>query len=158
MRASILKFLDIFYPIVKPLMNKQTYYYAACGSVNMFLDLSLYFIAYNFIFHKEVVQITEKLAFEPYIAAFLLAFIITFPIGFALSKYIVWTESNIKGRVQLFRYFMIVLVNLLLNYVLLKIFVEIFHIYPTISKFLTIVIVVTFSYLSQKHYSFRVKK
>lgn len=158
MRNLIIRFLDIFYPLFKPFFNKQTYHYAACGGINMVLDLGLYFIAFNFIFKKQVVHLTEKLAFEPYIAAFLLAFIVTFPIGFLLSKYVVWVDSNIKGRVQLFRYFLLVVVNLLLNYALLKIFVEYFHIYPTISKLLTIVIVVTFSYLSQKHFTFKVRK
>lgn len=124
----------------------------------MFMDLLLYFVAFNFIFKKEVVQLTPSIAFEPYIAAFLFSFIITFPTGFLLSKYVVWTESNIRGRIQLFRYFLLVLMNLLLNYALLKIFVEVFHIFPTVSKFLTIVIVVTFSYLTQKHFTFKVKK
>lgn len=124
----------------------------------MFMDLLLYFFAFNFIFKKEVVQLTPSIAFEPYIAAFLFSFIITFPTGFLLSKYVVWTESNIRGRIQLFRYFLLVLMNLLLNYALLKIFVEVFHIFPTVSKFLTIVIVVTFSYLTQKHFTFKVKK
>jgi putative flippase GtrA len=157
MRRIIFRFLDIFYPLFKSFFNRQTYYYAACGGANMVLDLLLYFIAFNFIFGKEIVHVTSKLAFEPYIAAFLFSFIITFPIGFLLSKYVVWTESNMRGRTQLFRYFLLVLANLLLNYALLKIFVEVFHIYPTISKLLTIIIVVSFSYLTQKHFTFKVK-
>jgi putative flippase GtrA len=157
MRTIILRFLDFFYPIFKPFFDKQTYHYAVCGGINMLVDLSLYFFAFNFIFKKKIVQITETIAFEPYIAAFLFSFVITFPLGFALSKYIVWTESNIKGRVQLFRYFLLVLVNLFLNYALLKIFVETFHIFPTISKLLTIVIVVTISFLTQKYFTFKVK-
>lgn len=150
--------MDFFYPIFKPFLSRQNYYYAAVGGSNMVLDLILYFISYNFIFKKEVVQITEKIAFEPYIAAFIFAFIFTFPLGFALSKYIVWSESNIRGRIQLFRYFLLVLSNIFLNYILLKFFVEICHFYPTVSKLLTIIIVVTFSYLTQKHFTFRVKK
>lgn len=150
--------MDFFYPIFKPFLSRQNYYYAAVGGSNMVLDLILYFISYNFIFKKEVLQITEKIAFEPYIAAFIFAFIFTFPLGFALSKYIVWSESNIRGRIQLFRYFLLVLSNIFLNYILLKFFVEICHFYPTVSKLLTIIIVVTFSYLTQKHFTFRVKK
>lgn len=150
--------MDFFYPIFKPFLSRQNYYYAAVGGSNMVLDLTLYFISYNFIFKKEVLQITEKIAFEPYIAAFIFAFIFTFPLGFALSKYIVWSESNIRGRIQLFRYFLLVLSNIFLNYILLKFFVEICHFYPTVSKLLTIIIVVTFSYLTQKHFTFRVKK
>lgn len=158
MRANIIRFLDCFYPIFKPFLSRQNYYYAAVGGANMVLDLVLYFISYNFIFKKEILQVTNTLAFEPYIAAFLLAFTITFPLGFALSKYIVWSESNIRGRIQLFRYFLLVLTNIFLNYILLKFFVEICHFYPTVSKLLTIIIVVTFSYLTQKHFTFRVKK
>lgn len=158
MRRLIIRFLDIFYPIFRPFLNRQTYYYAACGGGNMILDLLLYFVAYNFIFDKEILQITNVIAFEPYIAALLFSFIITFPTGFLLSKYVVWTESNIKGGIQLFRYFLLVIANLFLNYILLKIFVEVFHIYPTVSKLLTIIIVVSFSYLTQKHFTFKVKK
>lgn len=158
MRTLILQILDLFYLPFKKLMNKQTYYYAACGGGNLVLDLLLYYVSFHYIFKKEVFHVFGKLAFEPYIAAFLFAFIITFPIGFALSKYVVWTESNIKGRIQLFRYFVIVLINLLLNYALLKIFIEVFGIFPTISKALTIIIVTVFSYLSQKHYTFKIKK
>ncbi|HTO38776.1 MAG TPA: GtrA family protein [Brumimicrobium sp.] len=158
MRNLVIRILDVFYPVFKPFLSKQNYYYAAIGGANMVLDLFLYFIAYHYIFKKQVVQVTEFLAFEPYIAAFIFAFLITFPTGFLLSKYIVWTESNIRGRIQLFRYLLLVIANIILNYVLLKFFIEICHIYPTPSKLLTIIIVVTFSYLTQKHFTFRVKK
>ena len=158
MRNLVIRILDVFYPVFKPFLSKQNYYYAAIGGANMVLDLFLYFIAYHYIFKKQVVQITEFLAFEPYIAAFIFAFLITFPTGFLLSKYIVWTESNIRGRIQLFRNLLLVIANIVLNYVLLKFFIEICHIYPTPSKLLTIIIVVTFSYLTQKHFTFRVKK
>lgn len=158
MRNLVIRILDVFYPVFKPFLSKQNYYYAAIGGANMVLDLFLYFIAYHYIFKKQVIQVTEFLAFEPYIAAFIFAFLITFPTGFLLSKYIVWTESNIRGRIQLFRYLLLVMANIVLNYVLLKFFIEICHIYPTPSKLLTIIIVVTFSYLTQKHFTFRVKK
>ncbi|MEJ7587620.1 MAG: GtrA family protein [Ferruginibacter sp.] len=137
-------------------MPLNAFRYAACGSANMLLDVSLFFIFYNFGFKREVLDL-GFIAFEPYIAAFLSAFIITFPTGFLLSKYIVWTSSTIRGRVQLFRYFLIVMMNLLLNYLFIKLFVEYFSFYPTIAKLITTVIVVIFSYLSQKHFTFKVK-
>jgi len=84
-----------------------------------------------------------------------MSFAVSFPIGFFLMRNIVFTESTLHGRVQLFRYFLLVLICILLNYVFLKIFVERLHIYPTISKVLTTFIVVSFSYLTQKYYTFR---
>ena len=137
-------------------MPINTFRYAACGGANVALDISLFFVLYNFVFKKQVVQL-GFIAFQPHIAAFLFSFLITFPVGFLLSKYVVWTDSNIKGHVQLFRYFLIVLMNVLLNYIFIKLFVEYFHVYPTIAKLMTTVIVIIFSYLSQKHYTFKVK-
>jgi putative flippase GtrA len=93
--------------------------------------------------------------FSPHIAAFLMAFAISFPVGFYLSRNVVFTESNLRGRIQLFRYFLLVVVCICLNYVFIKLFVEQFHIYPTVAKVLTTIIVVTFSYLTQKNYSFK---
>jgi hypothetical protein len=40
---------------------------------------------------------------SPHIAAFLLAFIVSFPTGFLLMRFIVFQESALRGRVQLFR-------------------------------------------------------
>ena len=86
---------------------------------------------------------------------FLISFAISFPTGYMLNRYIVFPGSILKGRVQLFRYFMLVLVCIYLNYIFIKLFVEHFHIYPTISKMLTTVIVVAFSYFTQKNFTFK---
>jgi putative flippase GtrA len=42
-----------------------------------------------------------------------------------------------------------------LNYILLKLFVDGIGLYPTPSMMLTTVVVVMFSYLSQRHFSFQ---
>ncbi|MCR6720735.1 MAG: GtrA family protein [Chitinophagaceae bacterium] len=68
------------------------------------------------------------------------------------SKYLVFDDSDLKGRVQFFRYFMICLFNLGLNYILLKILVEYFELYPVLAQIFTIVVVVIFSYLAQRHF------
>lgn len=156
-RNGILRIMDFFYPPFGRFMDKKTFHYAVCGGGNTLLSIIIYFISYNFIFKKQVFHL-GILAFKPHIAAFLLSFIITFPIGFALSKYIVWRESTLKGRIQLFRYFLLVMVCVVLNYIFLKIFVEYCHIYPTVSQILTTAIVVVFSYISQKHFSFRTEE
>ncbi len=155
-KTGILSLIDFFYPPFKRLMPINTFRYAACGGGNVALDISLFFVFYNFVYRKQVLEL-GFIAFQPHIAAFLSSFIITFPVGFLMSKYIVWTDSNIRGHVQLFRYFVIVLMNLLFNYFFIKLFVEYFRVYPTIAKLMTTVLVVIFSYLSQKHYTFKVK-
>lgn len=135
-------------------MPLQTFRYAVCGGSNMLLDITVYFISYNFILQKKILNL-GFVAFQPYTAALWMAFCISFPVGFILSKYIVFNQSQLKGRIQLFRYVLIVIVNLILNYSILKLLVEAFHFYPTIARAFTTCIVVAFSYLSQKHFTFK---
>ena len=135
-------------------MPVRTFRYAACGGFNTFLDIFIYFIAYNYILHKQVLTI-GIFAFKPHIAAFIISFCVSFPTGFLLMRHVVFTGSILHGRVQLFRYFVLVLICIILNYVFIKLFVERFHIYPTIAKIFTTSIVVSFSYVTQKNYTFK---
>jgi putative flippase GtrA len=155
MKDIILSLIDFFYPPFRKIMPLQTFRYAVCGGGNMALDIFLFFIFYNFVYQKQILQL-DFIAFEPYTAAFLSAFSISFPIGFLLSKYIVWTNSTTRSHIQLFRYFVIVVVNILFNIFFIKLLVEYFHFYPTIAKIVTTSISILFSYLSQKHFTFKV--
>ncbi len=135
-------------------MNLQTFRYAASGGGNTLLGLIIYYISYKYIFAEKVFKFGFY-AFEGHIAALIVSFCITFPVGFFMSKYVVFSDSKMKGRIQLFRYFMICLFNLVLNYILLKVFVEKFNIYPVIAQVFTIAIVVAFSYVAQRNFSFK---
>jgi putative flippase GtrA len=157
MKRFILLVLDFFYQPFAKLMPLQTFRYLACGSGNTFMDILLYYISYHYILLESPIHPFGILTVSPHIAALFMAMIVTFPTGFLLSKYIVFSESNLRGRVQLIRYFMLVGICICLNYGFMKLFVEYFHIYPTIAKVLTTVFVVGFSYLTQKKFTFKVK-
>ncbi len=146
--------IDWFYKPFRSLLPEQTFRYAACGGGNMVLDIFIYFISYNFILDKQLVDL-GFISIAPHIAAFMISFSITFPIGFLLNKFITFQQSDLRGRVQLFRYGIIVLGSIIINYILLKLFVEHLGIYPTPSKMLATGFVIIFSYFSQKHYSFK---
>lgn len=150
----IVKLLDVFYPIFKKLMPKQTYYYAVCGGGNALLSFIIYFFAYHNLLHKQDLDLGFY-AMKPHIASYFISFLSTFPIGFLLSKYVVWPSSNLKGKHQLFRHLLSVVIFVVLNYLILKLFVEVFMWWPLPSQILTTTIIIVFSYLSQKYYSFK---
>ena len=154
MRQKLIDIMDWFYPAFRKFMPLQTFRYAVCGGSNMIFDIVLYFVSYNFILHKQILNL-GFIAFEPYTAALWMAFLLSFPTGFLLSKYIVFNASQLKGRIQLFRYLLIVGINLVLNYSIIKVLVEMMDFYPTIARFFATCFVVTFSYLSQKHFTFK---
>lgn len=145
-----------FYPPFKRFMPEQTFKYAATGGANTALDIFLYFIFYNFILEKEIADL-GFIAISPHIAAFIMSFIITFPIGFVLAKFISFPGSFLRKRIQFFRYGLSVMGSVVLNYIFLKLFVESFGWYPTSSKIVTTLIVILFSYTAQKYFTFKVK-
>jgi Predicted membrane protein len=138
-------------------MPLQTYRYAACGGGNTLLDIVIYMASYRYLLRGKVVH-TPLVAISPHIAAFMLAFCVSFPLGFYLNRTFVFTGSTLRRRVQLFRYFVLVVICILLNYIFLKLFVEHLHILPELAKLLTTVIVVSFSFVTQKYFTFRVQE
>ncbi|WP_297817240.1 GtrA family protein [Segetibacter sp.] len=157
MNNFLLSVIDFFYPLFRKFMPLQTFRYAACGGANTLLDIFLFGLFEN-RFKQHGVMHFQYFAISPHILAMIAAFCITFPIGFYYSRYLVFNESNLRGRVQLVRYFSMVLACIALNYMFLKFFIEQLHIHPIISKIITTAFVVTFSYLSQKHFTFKTKK
>ncbi len=157
MKELITRLIDFFYPPFRKMMPLQTFRYAACGGGNAVFGLITYFIGYQYIFDGTVFDLGFY-AFKPHTAAVLLSSFITFLVGFILNRYIVFVESNLRGRIQLFRYFLSFTFNLLVNIALLKLLVEVLHVHPLISQMITILIVIAISYLTQRHFTFRVNK
>lgn len=150
------KWLDFFYQPIQKIAPKDSFRYLICGGGNTLLELVLYFVVYNFVLR----QSDWDLGFFK-ISGHILALIIVFPIpfyvSFWLSKYVTFTGSPLKGRSQLIRFGIIVFTSLLLNYLFMKLFVEVVHIYPTPSKFISSGIVAVFLYFSHKYFSFSQK-
>ena len=70
-------------------------------------------------------------------------------------KYVVFVESELKGRIQLFRHGLSCLLTSVLNWVLLKTFVEFLFFYPSLANVASSCIVVLMSYLIQRNFTFK---
>jgi putative flippase GtrA len=156
LRRTILQVIDFFYPLFKRVLSLQTFRYAACGGVNTFLDIATFFVGYNYVLRKQAV-VTKWFTISPHIGALILGMSISIPVGFYLNRYVVFQQSGLKSRSQLHRYLLVVFTCILLNYIFLKLFVDYFGWYPTLSKILTTLIVIVFSYTSQTFYFFKAK-
>lgn len=161
MRKFLLKIIDFFYKPFSRWLSLHTFRYLVSGGTTAASGIVIYYIIYNWVLHQEDVHLNmpplPDLITAP-IAAFIIESIITFFIGFMLNKYLIFTKSNLKGRIQLFRYGSIFATNILLNYALFKVLVEAFGFYPTISKIIITTVLAVFSYFSQKYFSFKVRK
>jgi putative flippase GtrA len=152
--TKITGLIDFFYPPFSPYISRQIFHYAACGGAVVVLDWVLYFLVYNFILDKQELYL-KIVTLSPHIATLAVTFPITVLTGFLLQKYVTFTDSYLRGRVQLFRYFLVVIANLLINYIGLKLLVDGLHFFPTPSKMIITVFTVIFSYISQEKFTFK---
>ena len=148
--------IDFFYPPFKHWFSRQFFRYGVCGVANMGFDLLLFFLAYNVVFAKKMVHVFGLVTLTPHVASLLVTFPISLMSGFLLQKYVTFSASELRGRTQLLRYMSVVALNLAINYLGLKVFVEICEFYPTPSKMLIILITTIVSYLCQKNFTFKV--
>ena len=150
----IRKIIDFFYPPFRKYMPIQFFRYGACGASNLLFDWVLYFFIFNFVLHQQMLHL-GFVTFSSHIATFVIKFPITFFSGFLLQKYVTFAASESRGRIQLFRYLLVVVVNLFLNYLGLKLFVDILSFYPSIANVTVSVFTTIVSYFSQKMFTFK---
>lgn len=161
MRKFVLRIIDLFYPPFSRWLPLHTFRYLVSGGSTATAGIVSYYIAYNWILQQKNIQV--DFPFVPKLitahsAALIISTFISFLIGFTLNKYLVFTKSNLKGRIQMFRYATVLGINFGLNLAMLKYMVEGLHFYPSISQaFITITLSLC-SYFLQKHFTFRVKK
>ena len=150
----IRKIIDFFYPPFHKYMSLQFFRYGVTGVINLVFDWVLYFVIYNFVLQHRMLNL-GFVTLSSHIAALAFKFPVVLLTGFLLQKFVTFSLSDLKGHVQLFRYLVVFLVNLTINYLGLKLLVEYFHIYPTPSNMIISVFTIFVSYFSQKHYTFR---
>ncbi len=160
-------------------MPLQTFRYAACGGGNMVLG----FLVFTGVFHLIVAQQAVQLgmlsfkvmaarlgnsdmmmmdfgftAFKVHSFALSVSSTVVFFAGFLLNKYVVFTASNLRGRIQFFRYFLASVSSFCINYFLLNAMVQYLHVYPVLAQIIVTAIVVTISFFMQQYFTFKVKE
>lgn len=153
----IRKLIDFFYPPFRKYFSPELFRYAACGGTNMLFDIVLYFLVHNYVVQRQIIHV-GCIALSPHIATLAIVFPITTLSGFLLQKYVTFRASYLRGTTQLLRYFLIVLLNLGVNYLGLKLLVDVLGVYPTPSKIIVTGVTVILSYIFSKIFTFRIKK
>ena len=120
----------------------------------MVLDSVWYFIIYHFVVCKHFLDL-GFVTVSPHIASLVLVFPITFFTGFWLNRNVAFHSSPTPQGRQLLRYAISVAGAIVLNYVSMKVLVEVCNIWPTPAKTITTIISSVYSFLAAKFYTFR---
>lgn len=150
----LIRIIDFFHPPFAKLIPLKTFRYGVTGGSNALLNLIIFYLSYTFILKGEVLKV-GSLTITPYIAAYLMALFISFPVGFLLNKYVVFQEASGKGRHQIMLYATLTLTTLVMHYALLHLLVGYLEFWATPSEAFIIVLMALFSYFFQSRVTFR---
>ena len=153
----ICRVIDFFYPPFSKYMTLQFFRYGFTGAINVGFSLVLYFLVYNYVLEQQMLPL-GFFTFSSHIGTLVITFPVSTFFGFLLQKYVTFTESDLKGRIQLYRYFVVAIANLGINAFFLKILVDGFHFWTTPSQVVATFFCVLISYFSQKKYTFKAPK
>lgn len=159
LKKNIGLLLNLFYPLFKKVLPYQLYAYLAVGAANTALNIVLFAIFYQLVL-PDTDLLLGSFSIASYTISLILAFLITVPTGFWLAKYFAFNQAdtaNSKSKEQLVKYFLVVLQGLVCDYLILKALIVLLNMQPTIAKIVSTCIVLTFNYLLQKYFTFRVK-
>jgi putative flippase GtrA len=152
---KITRIVDFFY--LKPLrgvMPLQTFRYAVCGGANLVINWLCYALLYDVVLGFDYLNL-GVVYMSRHSAALCITFPITLLTGYWLQSRISFRGSPLGDRVSLVRYVVSTLGSLAINYVCLKIFVEWCGIYAPLAQIITSLITVVYSYIVQKHWTFK---
>ncbi len=156
-RKAINSFIEFFYFPFLRFIPLNTFKYAVCGGTTVLVDFFVYYFFLYFIFETELISFFGIVEISKEIAAHVIAFLVSFPLGFGLNKWVVFKESMLRGRVQLFRYGLTVSSCFGISYLFMKLFIFGLEWDPVVSKILTTVLVTFYSYFMQLYFSFQVR-
>lgn len=151
---AVIDFCHIPFARIIPI---RTFRYIACGGFNTVLGLVIYSLVFVHLLHQQDIQVMGY-KITARVASLFIAFCINFPLGFTMSSYIVFPESQLHGRVQLFRYSLATATFLLLSYVLTKVFAVILPFRADINNIFVSIITAVLSYISQRLFTFKIDK
>lgn len=135
--------------------NKIIRYFFSAG-IATGVDVFIYFIAFNFIYEKQDIHLFNLLVLSAPTGSLMLSYTCGLVTNFLITKYLVFTESDLRGIHQLVRYVLVALLILMLNYFFMSFLIKILNWYPTLSRVVSAITVGLLSFVIHKFYSFRV--
>lgn len=156
MKIFLTRLIDYLYiPQIKKIVPLHTFRYAMVGGLNLALNSLVYFLSFHFLLRKADTSIFGIVTISAPVMAFGITLVLTSLTGFWLTRAVAFGEAKLRGRTQMFRYYQIVLLNVLINYFGIKLLVEALGFYPTPSNLFLQMITVVVSYTGAKYYTFR---
>ena len=109
---------------LKPLLKSKIIRYLISAGLATWVDVVVYFVSFNYLYKKEDIDIFGFYTVSAPTASLILSYTIGLLTNFTLTKFLVFKESELETHKQLFRYVMVAILVLILNYFLMSLLIR----------------------------------
>lgn len=136
--------------------NKVFRYFIAAGLATV-VDISVYFVMFNFILKKVAVPVLG-FEFQAPTVSLAVSYSCGLVTNFSITKFFVFHESTMKTRYQLIRFVGVAVMILGMNYLLMTFLIRELGWFPTVARTFSALSIGVLSFTLHKTFSFKVKK
>lgn len=134
--------------------NKLFRYFISAGLAT-WVDIMVYFMAYNYLYQKTDISVFNLFTVSAATASLFLSYTMGLLTNFLMTRYLVFGDSELEFHKQLFRYVLVALLVLALNWVLMRVLIREFDWWPTLARATSALCIGLLSFVIHKTFSFR---
>jgi putative flippase GtrA len=139
----------------KVLRLKVVRYFFAAATATL-VDIWVYFVAFNYIYDKQNINFLGIYTFAAPTASLMLSYTCGLITNFFITKFLVFTDSDLKTWQQFLRFVLVALGVLLLNYFVMTFLISQLNWFPTIARAVSAISIGGLSFVVHKTFSFKV--
>lgn len=144
--------------LLQKLLASRIFRYFISAGLATWVDVVVYFLAFNYLYEKSDIVFTEGIVVASTTASLVMSYTAGLITNFTLTKMLVFKESDLQTHQQLFRYILVALLVLALNWLLMRFLIRSMEWYPTIARATSAILVGVLSFSIHKVFSFRSSK
>jgi putative flippase GtrA len=143
---------------LRRIFKSKIFRYFLSAGLATWVDVMVYFLAYNYVYRKMDFDLFGLILISAPTASLMLSYTAGLITNFTVTKFLVFHESDLETHKQLFRYVLVAIGVLCMNYVLMSFLIRQLEWYPTISRAVSAITIGVISFTVHRSFSFRVKK
>lgn len=142
---------------LKGIFNSKIFRYLISAGLATWVDVIVYFLAYNYLYQKTDIVFGGGIVIASTTASLVMSYTAGLLTNFMLTKWLVFSDSELQTHQQLFRYVLVAILVLALNWMLMRFLIIRLAWYPTISRAVSALLIGFLSFSIHKVFSFKVK-
>jgi putative flippase GtrA len=137
-------------------LQSRVFKYFIAAGVATVVDVGLYYLCFNYAFDKQPVTLLGSFVLKATTISLMISYSCGLVTNFSISKFLVFTDSDMKTTSAFFRFVMVALFVLVLNYFFMDFLIHQMMWYPTFARAVSALSIGVLSFLFHKFFTFKV--